>query len=161
MGTPPSSLNCLLGPFFLAFSDRGAAEGGAMRVPSPAAGTMTNTFIRGDQYSTSRAICVAGGGARRSTNYSAAYSATRSAAAGVGFFIGSVAVLAGTGGTATADTEEVEETLESRCPVARSSHLPKIILPAVVCRTEVTDMSMVLPIILRALSMTTMVPSSK
>src|SRR5208337_1949133 len=43
MGTPPSSLNCLLGAFFLDF----AAEGGAMRVPSPAAGTMTNTFIGG------------------------------------------------------------------------------------------------------------------
>src|SRR6266496_1506081 len=43
----------------------------------------------------------------------------------------------------------------------RSSHLPKIIFPAVVCRTEVTETSMVLPIILRALSTTTMVPSSR
>src|SRR5213075_1376362 len=42
---------------------------------------------------------------------------------------------------------------------ARSSHLPKIILPAVVCNTEVTAMSTVLPIILRALSTTTIVPS--
>ena len=41
MGTPPSSLNCLVGAFFLDF----AAEAGAMRVPRPAAGTMTNTFI--------------------------------------------------------------------------------------------------------------------
>jgi hypothetical protein len=38
-------LNCLVGAFFLGFSIDGAAEGGAMRVPSPAAGTMTNTFI--------------------------------------------------------------------------------------------------------------------
>src|SRR5580700_4379270 len=52
MGTPSSSLNCLLGSFFLAF----AAEGGAMRVPRPAAGTITNTFIRGDQYSTGAGI---------------------------------------------------------------------------------------------------------
>src|SRR5258708_28132017 len=44
---------------------------------------------------------------------------------------------------------------------ARSSHLPKIIFPAVVCSTEVTDTSIVLPIILRALSTTTMVPSSR
>src|ERR1019366_5752214 len=41
IGTPPNSLNCLLGAFFLDL----AAEGGAMRVPSPAAGIMTNTFI--------------------------------------------------------------------------------------------------------------------
>ena len=43
----------------------------------------------------------------------------------------------------------------------RSSNLPKIILPAVVYRTEVTEISTVLPIILRALSTTTMVPSSR
>src|SRR5713101_4263275 len=40
----------------------------------------------------------------------------------------------------------------------RSSNLPKIILPAVVCSTEVTEMYTVLPIILRALSTTTIVP---
>src|ERR1017187_7512277 len=44
---------------------------------------------------------------------------------------------------------------------ARSSHLPKIIFPAVVCRTDVTETSIVFPIILRALSTTTMVPSSR
>src|ERR1019366_9051802 len=44
---------------------------------------------------------------------------------------------------------------------ARSSNFPKIILPAVVCNTDVTEMSMFLPIILRALSTTTMVPSSR
>jgi len=38
---------------------------------------------------------------------------------------------------------------DPRWPDPRSSHLPKIILPAVVCRTEVTETSMVLPIILR------------
>ena len=43
----------------------------------------------------------------------------------------------------------------------RSSHLPKIIFPAVVCSTLVTEMSTVLPIILRALSTTTIVPSSR
>src|ERR1700691_300868 len=42
IGTPPSSLNCLLGDLLLDF----APEGGAMRVPSPAAGTIRNTFIR-------------------------------------------------------------------------------------------------------------------
>src|SRR5208282_3440319 len=45
MGTPPSSLNCLVGAFFLDLPADGAPEGGDMRVPSPAAGTMTNTFI--------------------------------------------------------------------------------------------------------------------
>src|ERR1017187_1008412 len=44
---------------------------------------------------------------------------------------------------------------------ARSSNFPKIILPAVVCNPDVTEMSMFLPIILRALSTTTMVPSSR
>src|ERR1700743_2023213 len=43
----------------------------------------------------------------------------------------------------------------------RSSNLPKIILPAVVCSTEVTAISTFLPISLRALSTTTMVPSSR
>ena len=42
MGTPSSSLNCLLGDFLLDF----AVEGEAMRVPSPAAWLMTKTFIR-------------------------------------------------------------------------------------------------------------------
>src|SRR5580658_3372457 len=41
MGTPSISLNCLLGAFFFAL----APDGEAMRVPSPAAGTMTKTFI--------------------------------------------------------------------------------------------------------------------
>ena len=44
---------------------------------------------------------------------------------------------------------------------ARSSNLPKIIYPQVVCNTEVTAMSTFLPISLRALSTTTMVPSSR
>src|SRR5258706_8205110 len=43
----------------------------------------------------------------------------------------------------------------------RSSKRPKIIFPAVVCRTLVTAMSMVFEIIFRALSTTTMVPSSR
>ena len=42
-----------------------------------------------------------------------------------------------------------------------SMYRPKIIFPAVVCRTLVTTMSMVLLIILRALSTTTIVPSSR
>ncbi len=40
-------------------------------------------------------------------------------------------------------------------------NLPKIILPAVVCSTLVTWISMFLPIMRRALSTTTMVPSSR
>src|SRR5229473_5567050 len=42
-----------------------------------------------------------------------------------------------------------------------STYLPKIILPAVVCSTLVTMISIVLLIILRALSTTTIVPSSR
>lgn len=49
----------------------------------------------------------------------------------------------------------------SRWKCARSSYFPKIILPAVVCRTLVTAMSMVLEIIFLALSTTTIVPSSR
>ncbi len=45
--------------------------------------------------------------------------------------------------------------------VAESMNRPKIIFPAVVCSTLVTTTSMVLPIILRALSTTTIVPSSR
>ena len=44
---------------------------------------------------------------------------------------------------------------------SRSSYLPKIILPAVVCKTLVTEMSMVFEIIFLALSTTTIVPSSR
>src|ERR1019366_10762226 len=43
----------------------------------------------------------------------------------------------------------------------RSSNLPKIIFPAVVCSTLVTEISMVLEIIFLALSTTTIVPSSR
>src|ERR1019366_537933 len=43
----------------------------------------------------------------------------------------------------------------------RSSNLPKIIFPAVVCSTLVTEISIVLEIIFLALSTTTMVPSSR
>src|SRR5512139_2144731 len=46
-------------------------------------------------------------------------------------------------------------------PGAVSMNRPKIILPAVVCRTLVTTTSMVFPIIRRALSTTTIVPSSR
>src|SRR5205807_5159807 len=43
----------------------------------------------------------------------------------------------------------------------RSSNLPKIIFPAVVWSTLVTEISMVFEIIFLALSTTTMVPSSR
>src|SRR4051812_1060277 len=48
MGASPSSVNCLettafFGAFFF-------GPGPAMRVPSPAAGMMTNTFIEGKKY---------------------------------------------------------------------------------------------------------------
>src|SRR5579863_1496296 len=49
-------------------------------------------------------------------------------------------------------------TSAGRC---RSSYLPKIMRPAVVWSTLVTAMSMVFEIILRALSTTTIVPSSR
>ena len=48
-----------------------------------------------------------------------------------------------------------------RAPCRVRCSRPKIILPAVVCSTLVTTMSMVLLIILRALSTTTIVPSSR
>ena len=51
-------------------------------------------------------------------------------------------------------------TTSARGIPVRSSHLPKIIFPAVVCNTDVTETSIVFPIILRALSTTTIVPSS-
>ena len=56
-----------------------------------------------------------------------------------------------------------EATLLCRGPVVRPSSLkrPKIILPAVVCKTLVTDTSTFFPIIRRALSTTTIVPSSR
>jgi len=72
-------------------------------------------------------------------------------AAGAGFF-------ASAGGIATG----VRTRGSERCTLPlRSSHLPKIIFPAVVYNTDVTETSMVFPIILRALSTTTMVPSSR
>ena len=61
MGTLPSSLNCLLGAFFLDL----AAEGGAMRVPSPAAGIMTNTFIGAISIVQEFGICSRAGRASR------------------------------------------------------------------------------------------------
>src|SRR5208282_6259952 len=168
MGTPPNSLNCLVGDFLLDF----AAEGGAMRVPRPAAGTMTNTFIRGDQYSTGIEFSTSPRLAVVSVQHLSSntgrgvepYSTARSMTEAVGFFPGSEAgaTLPGIGGTiAGGKVIAGELPLVSWRPDARSSHLPKIIFPAVVCRTEVTEMSMVLPIILRALSMTTIVPSSR
>src|SRR6202021_2271395 len=153
MGTPPSSLNCLLSDFFRDF----AVVGDDMRVPSPAAGTITNTFIR----ATSIVQSQEQSGLERPNGYfylRGCQSATRSS--GTGFFAGSETgvVVTLSGGTASG---AVTTPLLSWRPLARSSHLPKIILPAVVCRTEVTEMSIVLPIILRALSITTMVPSSR
>src|ERR1700736_2541518 len=105
-------------------------------------------------------VQVKSGGQECPLHTCSSYSAGRSTIIGCGF-LGSAL---GAGGTA--DTEGTTGTpftaaRESlRLPV-RSSHLPKIILPAVVCSTDVTEMSMVLPIIFLALSTTTMVPSSR
>src|SRR2546422_7600292 len=46
MGVPPSSVNCLEAACFLPF----ALGADVMRVPRPAAGMITTTFIAGDQY---------------------------------------------------------------------------------------------------------------
>src|SRR5271170_4010214 len=46
MGVPPSSVNCLVVVGFLPF----ALGAEAMRVPKPAAGMITNTFIAGCKY---------------------------------------------------------------------------------------------------------------
>src|ERR1017187_1808199 len=147
MGKPPSSLIGLVGALFFAF-----AEGGAMRVPSPAAGMITNTFIGAISIVQAEGGCGKSGTSTRGPLYSTA----RSMANGAIFFGASEVSPVGavTGGTVTGGVDIGFESW--RLPL-RSSHLPKIILPAVVCRTEVTEISMVLPIILRALSTTTMV----
>src|SRR5215472_7208130 len=44
MGVPPSSVNCFAGADFRVLLL------GAMRVPKPAAGMMTSTFMAGDKY---------------------------------------------------------------------------------------------------------------
>ena len=51
IGTPPSSVNCLVDAGFLPLV-RGAE---AIRVPKPAAGTITITFIAGCKYTRARA----------------------------------------------------------------------------------------------------------
>src|ERR1039458_6712139 len=68
---------------------------------------------------------------------------------------------AGTGGHATFLKSGRGSMGRAGALMLRSSNLPKIIFPAVVCSTDVTEISMFLPIILRALSTTTMVPSSR
>src|SRR6202142_3627802 len=82
-----------------------------------------------------------------------AYSPGRSTATGAAFLGSPLGIAA-----AVVTTTVGRASLRA---MARSSHLPKIILPAVVCSTDVTEISMVLPIIFRALSTTTMVPSSR
>jgi len=146
-------LELLAGRFFLVL----AGERGAMRVPNPAAGTMTNTFIGDDPYST--ALAERCGAPQASFVWFRVL--VRGAVNGKrrDLFSGSGAGLLGLDDCTT--TGAGVGTFESCRFTARSSHLPKIILPAVVCSTEVTEMSMVLPIILRALSTTTMVPSSR
>src|SRR5579862_1233777 len=55
MGVPASSVNCFDGCGFLDFASLPAARTGAMRVPSPAAGMMTITFMAGSQYTSANA----------------------------------------------------------------------------------------------------------
>src|SRR5215469_9861867 len=60
MGVPLSSVNCFEGRGFLASL---APDTGAMRVPNPAAGMITYTFIAGCQYTSVKAAssnCPAG-----------------------------------------------------------------------------------------------------
>lgn len=56
IGTPPSSVNCLVDAGFLLWV-RGAE---AIRVPKPAAGTITITFIAGCKYTRVRAAVQIG-----------------------------------------------------------------------------------------------------
>ncbi len=132
IGEPSSSMNCLrLVPAF-------SAELRPMRVPRPAAGSMTATFM----------------------------------SIHLRFYRGFLGCEGWTTGCcsvrslrAPADLAHVPcvpaRLLLGAYACMRSSNLPKIILPAVVCSTLVTEMSMVFEIIFLALSTTTMVPSSR
>src|ERR1700677_4081656 len=51
IGTPPSSVNCLVAAGFLLLP----RESETIRVPKPAAGTITTTFIAGCKYTRGRA----------------------------------------------------------------------------------------------------------
>src|SRR6266536_4477687 len=62
IGVPASSVNCFEGEDLFDFVSL-ALGSGAMRVPSPAAGMMTITFMAGCQYTSQR---------RRSSNHSSA-----------------------------------------------------------------------------------------
>src|SRR5580700_4577921 len=133
IGVPASSANCLDGARFLVL----AREAGLMRVPRPAAGIITTTFMAGCQYtsrdaasSNPRAVLGAGRrDARRAV--SLPYSAGGSVRKGCGFL----------GSTLAAPATAATGGRGSGREAARSSHLPKIIFPAVVCSTLVTEMS--------------------
>src|SRR5262252_10029153 len=53
IGVPLSSVNCFEGWDFFSFASL-ATETGAIRVPNPAAGMITNTFIAGCQYTSAK-----------------------------------------------------------------------------------------------------------
>src|SRR2546422_231842 len=72
--------------------------------------------------------------------------------AGRSTMIGAAFLTSGPGTLATTATVETEGR-DSLRMAARSSHLPKIIFPAVVCSTDVTEMSTVLPIIFNNLNL--------
>src|SRR5262252_4261710 len=53
IGVPLSSVNCFEGWVFFSLASL-ATETGAIRVPNPAAGMITNTFIAGCQYTSAK-----------------------------------------------------------------------------------------------------------
>src|SRR5438876_12231402 len=68
--------------------------------------------------------------------------------AGRSIMIGAAFLTSGPGTLATTATVETDGRDSLRMP-ARSSHLPRIIFPAVVCITDLTEVSTDSPIILR------------
>src|ERR1700683_1303536 len=182
IGVPPSSVNCLEGDALrLPLAPTGT---GTMRVPRPAAGMITTTFIAGSKYT------GGGQGVQIQKQFTAEHPVTAlgedgqspsylrgAQSEGLPYNAGLEGLLHPHGGGGLVSTRVFGITAAGpgapgvggpfggTTPLvrakARSSHLPKIIFPAVVCSTDVTETSMVLPIIFRALSTTTMVPSSR
>ena len=149
---------------------------GAMRVPRPAAGMITTTFMAGCKYTAQAGvvqICRSLPSRRSRDSHRQQVGERLSpheifACSQCGLCARFALDSCGWNGcrrwrraSRRHPTEEAGTGAAGREYAPRSSHLPKIILPAVVCSTEVTETSMVLPIILRALSTTTMVPSSR
>src|SRR5690348_18316769 len=120
-----------------------------MRVPRPAAGMMTNTFMAVCQY-TGATLEVQTPESRPDNERIRTENRRTSGSPSsdgwlyddVGGFVSTIVfVEIGVGVVGTTGTVGVVGDTGTACREydERSSHLPKIILPAVVCRTEVTE----------------------